>query len=131
MMSADDQADVPAMIELANANVLGSLSPAFFQVGQDFGRTKEVTKDSPDYKTDTCYDDPHEGRENYAYNHNSYNSSAQLNAIKWNQLTENKEISDSFNENLELRGQRHFADATSVTYEGHTIAAHETLALVE
>ena len=171
MLSADDQSDVPQMIELANANVLGSLAPAFFQVGQDFGRSKEVTEDSPDYRTDTCYEDQHEGRENIAYNHNSYNSSAQLNAVKWNLLTENREISDSFNANLELRGQRHFAEGTRdtfqnestftpdliddsgvlsftytvddqtylfiqnytdepVTYEGHTVAAHDTLALL-
>lgn len=114
ILSSADTELVPEEIQLANASVLGSLAPAFFQIGQDFGRSKEVAVDSDLYDPNTCYTDPNDP--SIAYSHNSYNTNASVNAIDWTLLDTNSELVESFNANLEARKERATKLTTDATH---------------
>ncbi|HBR85829.1 MAG TPA: hypothetical protein DEA32_01425 [Firmicutes bacterium] len=115
-LTVDDKKDIPVLTEMANSSILASLSPAFFQVGQDFGRTKQLTKDSADFNKNTCYQDPTD--ENIYYSHNSYNSSADLNSVKWDELTTNKAVSQAFKTDLVARKDRNLGVPSYQDFSG-------------
>lgn len=86
---------VPTMAKMANATVLSSLSPAFFQIGQDFGRSKAYTDEK--FKVDGQYFEDPVLKGTY-YSHNSYNLSDEINQVDWSLLSKdaNKDMETSF-----------------------------------
>lgn len=92
--------DIHKEVIMANDNLLGSLSSAFFQIGQDFGKSKKIT-DKDLLVSNTYYKDPF--TKGVYYSHNSYNSSDKLNQIDWNLLKNNKDISTAFRKALKNR----------------------------
>lgn len=98
--SAMTENDIHREVIMSNDNLLGSLSTAFFQIGQDFGKSKKIT-DSSLLVSGTYYDDPID--DTIHYSHNSYNSSDKVNQIDWNLLRTNSDISTSFRTALNRR----------------------------
>lgn len=87
---------------MANDTVLGALSPSFFQMGQDFGRSKKIT-DEKYLVSGNYYEDTKHGLENVWYSHNSYNLSDDINAIDWNNLITKSNIKERFDKALRRR----------------------------
>ncbi len=87
---------------MANDTVLGVLSPSFFQLGQDFGRSKKIT-DEKYLVSGSYYEDTKHGLENVWYSHNSYNLSDDINAIDWTNLITKSNIKERFDEALSRR----------------------------
>lgn len=94
------ESDIHKEVIMTNDNLLSSLSTAFFQIGQDFGKSKKVT-DAKLMVSGTYYEDPF--TEGVVYSHNSYNSSDAVNQIDWNLLKTNNDISTSFRTALKRR----------------------------
>lgn len=100
-----DQRDmVPTMAKLANSTVLSSLSPSFFEIGQDFGRSKAFTDEK--FKTEGEYfEDPE--LDNTYYSHNSYNLSDEINQVDWSLLGKETgaDMEQAFRKSLSERKQ--------------------------
>jgi len=106
-----DSVDIEKEVSMSNASLLGALSPAFFQIGQDFGRSKKIT-DEKYLVADKYYADPLTS--GVYYSHDSYNLSDDINGIDWNLLKTHSSVKSSFDEALEARKSR--ASALGKTY---------------
>lgn len=94
--------DVKKEVSMANDSVLSALSPAFFQMGQDFGRSKAF-KDEKFKVNNGYYTDPIDPT--IFYSHNSYNLSDEVNGINWNLLTTNSSVKQAFDTALQRRSE--------------------------
>ncbi len=87
-------------ISLANDTLLSSLSPAFFQVGQSFGRSKKITDNA--YLVSGKYvEDPNQA--GVYYSSDSYNLGDEVNAVDWTLLDTNRELESRFETALSER----------------------------
>lgn len=110
---------VKAEAKLANANVLGSLSPAFFQLGQSFGRSKSWTDTKFNNNDDGKYvklTTTSDGKVTY-YSTDSYNRCDEINAVDWNLLNSNSDLESDFEANLQARQDRSTALNRNLTQE--------------
>lgn len=92
---------------LGNVVTASSLGVAFYQFGQEFGRTKEVT--DPEYLNDevvmkSVYESKFGEAIKY-FSHNSYNSGDKINAINWDLVKTNSFMIDTFKAALSARKQ--------------------------
>lgn len=92
--------DVAKEVSMANDSFLSALSPAFFQLGQDFGRSKAF-KDGKFKVNNGYYTDPIDPT--VFYSHNSYNLSDEINGIDWTLLNKNSSVKQSFDAALQRR----------------------------
>lgn len=97
----DANVNVNKEVIMANDNLMGALSSAFFQIGQDFGKSKRIT-DKKYLVEGKYYEDPL-AKGSAWYSHDSYNLSDAINSVNWNLLDTNKDISDAFREALRRR----------------------------
>ena len=105
LIEAFEEEKVLEQVELANANVLGSLSPSFFQIGQEFGRSKSFTDEK--FLQDGKYVKVEDGEGKITYfSSDSYNLSDEVNAIDWGLLSSHAALVESFKENLGDRIER-------------------------
>ncbi len=104
MVSLDDpSADIGVALSMSNSSVLSSLSPAFFQLGQSFGRSKSFTDEK--YKVEGKWvEDPN--NEGVYYSTDSYNLSDAVNAIDWGLLETHADWESDFREHLNNRRTR-------------------------
>ena len=110
-----NRGEVEDMARMANSTVLSALSPAFFQIGQDFGRSKSYTDTKYNQVNPGYFEDPYVP--GIYYSHNSYNLSDEINAIDWNLLDEHAAMESDFRQMLTQRVDASEGIATSLGRE--------------
>ncbi len=93
-----DENIAKSLSALGNVVTATSLGVAFYQFGQEFGRSKQIT--DPLYLEDqvvlkSAYSTKINGETIY-FSHNSYNTGDKVNSIKWNLVEENSWMIDVF-----------------------------------
>lgn len=99
----DKRYEVEDMARMANSTVLSALSPSFFEIGQDFGRSKAFT-DTKFMTNSDYFKDPYSTADIY-YSHNSYNLSDEVNAVDWSLLEEHSTMESDFRSMLTQRSE--------------------------
>lgn len=99
-LTTADDSQVKLEASLTNQTILSSLSPAFFQLGQSFGRSKAF--ESRKYMTANGYYED-KNRPGIYYSHNSYNLGDEVNRVEWNLLSQNKDMESDFEAALSRR----------------------------
>ncbi len=111
ILSAPDltEDEINQMQAIANSTTAMSTGISFYQLGNEFGRTKEVPQRWIDEKLiDLKGDKITSNKDNTKYYiHDSYNFNDEINAVNWNLVSENKAMVESFKSALALRNNEY------------------------